>query len=52
MKPDFNCWSNLTLCWVDRVTIGTQTFVSVIVNLSSPVELVITQVDHHVKIRD
>ena len=38
-------------CLVDKVTTGTWSFVSVIENLSAPVELVITQVDDHVKIR-
>ena len=37
--------------WVDNVTTGTKVFVSVIASLSAPIELVITQVDDHVKIR-
>ena len=45
-KPDFNFWSSVVLSWVDKVT----TFISVIVNLPPAVELVITQVDDHVKI--
>ena len=45
LKPDFNCWSNFALSWVDKVTTGTQSFVSVIPNLPALVELVITQVD-------
>ena len=49
LKPDFNCWSNFALPWIDKVITGTEIFVSVIVNLPSPVELVITQVDDHVK---
>ena len=49
LKPDFNWWSNFALSCVDRVTNGTKSFVSVIVNLPSPVELVIKQVDDHVK---
>ena len=49
--PDFNCWSNFALSWVDRVTTGTKIFVSVIVNLPSPVELVIIQADDYVKKR-
>ena len=49
LKPDLNCWSNFALSWVDRATTGTKLFVSVIVNLPSAVELVITQVDDHVK---
>ena len=49
LKPDLNCWSNFALSWVDRATTGTKIFVSVIVNLPSAVELVITQVDDHVK---
>ena len=43
LKPDFNCWSNFSLSLVDKVTAGTYSFVSVIENFSSPVELVITQ---------
>ena len=49
--PDFNCWSNYALSWVDNVTTGTKSFVSVIANLIAPVELVITQVDDQVKMR-
>ena len=49
--PDFNCWSNFALSWVDRVTTGTKSFVSVIVNLPSSVELVIIQADDYVKKR-
>ena len=51
LKADFNCWSNFALSWVDKVTTGTKSFVSVIANLPAPVELVITQVDDHVKMR-
>ena len=51
LKPDFNCWSNIALSWVDKVTAGPKRFVSVIVNLPSPVELVIRQVDDHIKKR-
>ena len=29
LKPGFNCWSNFALSWVDKVTIGTSSFVSV-----------------------
>ena len=47
LKPDFSCWSNSSLFLVDKVTTGTNNFVSVIANFSSPVELVID----HVKIR-
>ena len=50
LKPDFNCWSNFALSLVEhKVTTGTQRFVSVIANLPSPLELVITQVDGHIK---
>ena len=49
LKPEFDCWSNFALSWVDGVTTGTKNFVSVILNLPLPVELVITQVDDHVK---
>ena len=51
LKPDFICWSNFALSWVDKVTTGTRSFVSVIVNLPWPVELVIIQVDDHVQKR-
>ena len=23
LKPDFNCWSNFALSWIDKVTAGT-----------------------------
>ena len=48
LKPDFNCWNNFALSWVDRVITDTKSFVSVILNLPSPAELVIAQVDYHV----
>ena len=51
LKPDFHCWNNLKLSWVDKVTKGTKRFVSVIANILAPLELVITQVDDHVKMR-
>ena len=47
LRPDFNRWSNFALSWVDKVTTGTKSFVSVIANLPAPVELVITQIDDH-----
>ena len=43
-------WSSFVLSWVDTVTTGTKSLVSVIANLPAPVELIITQVDDHVKI--
>ena len=46
LKPDFN----FILSWVDKVTTGTWSFVSVTANFSAPVELVITQLEDHVKI--
>ena len=49
LKPDVNCWNNFALSWVDRVTTGTKTFISVILNLALPVELVIKQVDYPAK---
>ena len=49
LKLDFNCWSNFGLSWVDKVTTGTYSFVSVIASLPAFVELVITQVGDHVK---
>ena len=48
LKPEV-IWSNFALSWVYKVTIGVKDFVSVIVNLLLPVELVMTQVDDHVK---
>ena len=51
LKPDFNYWSNFALSWVDKVATWTQSFVSVILNLPLPVELVITQFDDHVQKR-
>ena len=42
--------SSFVLSWVDTVTTGTKSLVSVIANLPAPVELIITQVDDHVKI--
>ena len=42
LKPDFNFWSNFA-SWIDKVTTGTYSFVSVSWNFPSPVELVITQ---------
>ena len=51
LKPDFNCCNNFALSCVDKVTTVTYNFVSVILNVPAPVELVITQVDDHVKIK-
>ena len=51
LKPDLNCWSSLELSCVDKVTTGTYNFVSVILNIPAPVELVIIQVDDHYKIK-
>ena len=51
LKRHFSCWSNFALSWVDKVITGTKSFASVIVNLPVPAELVITQVDYHVKMR-
>ena len=51
LKPDFNCWSNFALSWVDKVTTGTWSFVSVISNFVFPVTEELTQVDDHVKTR-
>ena len=49
LKPDPNCCNNFSLSFVDKVTTGTYKFVLVILNFPLPVELVITQVDDHVK---
>ena len=51
LKPDFNCRSNFALSCVNKVTTGTLSFVSVILNFPAPVELVITQSLDHIKIR-
>ena len=51
LKPDFNCWSNFALSWVDKVTTETKSFASALANLTAPVELVITQIDEQVKMR-
>ena len=49
LQPDFNCWSNFALSWVNKVKSETQSFVSVIANLPLPAELVIIQGEDHVK---
>ena len=49
-KPDFNCSSNFALSWADKVTTGPKRFVSVTLNVFTPVAEKITQVDDHVKI--
>ena len=43
LKLDFSCCNNFPFSYVDKVTTGTYSFVSVIANLPAPVELVITQ---------
>ena len=50
-KPDFSCCNNFVLSCVDKVTTGTYNFVPVTSDAPAPVELVITQVDDHVKIK-
>ena len=45
MKSNFNWWSSFALPWVDKVT------TSAIKNVPVPVELLITQIDDHVKMR-
>ena len=35
LKPDFNSVNNFALSWVDKVTNGTWSFVSVILNVTS-----------------
>ena len=35
LKPDFNCFNSFTLSWVDKVTTGTLSFVSVTINVGS-----------------
>ena len=51
LKPDFNWWSSFALSSVHKAPTGTWSFVSVIANLPEPVELVITRVDDHVKMK-
>ena len=51
LKPDFDCCSNFALSCVDKVTSGTESFVSVILNFVSPVEEETTQPLDHAKIR-
>ena len=51
LKLDFNCWSNFVFSGVDKVKARTKSFVFVIANLPTYVELVITKVDDHAKIR-
>ena len=51
LKQDFNYWSNFALSWVDKVTTGTWSFVSVILSFVFPVAEELTQVDDHVKTR-
>ena len=51
LTPDFNCWNSFVLSWVYKVTTGTYNFVSPTANFPWPVELVITEVDGHVKMR-
>ena len=51
LKPGFNFWSNFALSWVDKVTTRRKCFVSVIANLSAPLESAIAQLDDHVKMR-
>ena len=48
LKRDFNCWNDFALSWVDKVTTGTLSFVSVIANLPASVEFIITEV-HNLK---
>ena len=50
LKPDFDCSSSYVLSSVDKVTTGTESFVSVIANFTLPVELIITQAGNQIKI--
>ena len=45
-KPDFNCSSSFILPWVDKVTIWTWSFVSVIVNSGSWVSIGLPIIKH------
>ena len=51
LKPVFNCSSSLALSWVDKVAIGTSSFVSVITNFGFPVAKEITQSSNQIRIR-
>ena len=51
LKPHFNCSSRSALSWVDKVTTGTSSFVSVILNFVFPVAVEITQFSDQVKMR-
>ena len=52
-KPDFNSWSSFALSWVDKVTTGKESFVSVFENVARWITTVktITQISDLVKIR-
>ena len=52
LKFDLNCCNIFELSWVGKVTTGTQTFVSVILNFVSLVAEEITQSLEQVKMRD
>ena len=51
MKSGVNCSNNVALFCFDKVTTGTYNFASVISNFTSPLEVLITQVDDHVHIK-
>ena len=51
LKPDFNCCNSFALSWVDKVTTGTESFVSVILNFVSPFVEEITQSSDQFKMR-
>ena len=53
-KPDFNSWSSFALSWVDKVTTGKESFVSVFENVARSITTsvkTITQISDLVKIR-
>ena len=51
LNPECDCCSSFVINWVDRVTTGTKSFVSVIVNVSALVKSVIKQFCNQVIIR-
>ena len=53
-KPDLNSWSSFALSWVDKVTTGKESFVSVIENVARWITTSvknITQISDLVKIK-
>ena len=51
LNPYFKCDSNFVLSWVDKVTTGTSTFVSVIAKVVALYALKMTQFSYEVRVR-